>query len=97
MIFIYNEKNYSVNVKDVFDEAKSDDYMDALDAFGVVVHSLSHYPEFGNSIIILFFNETTGMITIEVSSEKDDEYCIIDEIEITQEERELIENRLQCE
>ena len=32
MIFIYNEKNYSVNVKNVFDEAKSDDYMDALDA-----------------------------------------------------------------
>lgn len=97
MIFIYNEKNYSVNVKNVFDEAKSDDYMDALDAFGVIVHSLSHYPEFGNSTIVLFFNETTGIITIEINDENNDEYCVIDEIEITQEERELIENRLQCE
>lgn len=97
MVFIYNKKNYSVNVKNVFDEAKSDDYVDVLDAFGVIIHSLSRYPEFGNSTIVLFYNEITGIITVEINDENNDDYCIIDEVKITQEERELIENKLQCE
>lgn len=97
MIFVYNEKNYSVNVKEVFDQAESDDYIDALDAFGVIVHSLSRNPEFGNSTIILFHNEITEVITIEINDEDNDDYCIIDKIEITQMEKELIKNKLQCE
>lgn len=97
MVFIYNKKNYSVNVRDIFDKAKPDDYMDMLDALGVIIHSLSNDPEFGNSTIMLFYNEVTDIITIEVNDEENDVYCIISDIKMTQDEEKLIKNSLQCE
>lgn len=96
MIFIYEKKNYFVNVESVFDEAKSDDYIDTLDASGVTIHSLSHVPEFSDSIIMLFYNEIMEAITIEINDENNDSYYIINNIRITQEEKELIKRKLQC-
>lgn len=97
MIFNFKEENYSVNVKEVFDEAKPEDYIDVIDAFGVMVHSLSHNPKFDNSTIMLVYDECNDFITIEVNDTANDDYCIISEIELTQEERDLIVKKLQCE
>ena len=53
MFFIYEKNEYHVNVKDEFAKATSGDYIDMLDAFGIVLHSLSDNPEFGNSTVML--------------------------------------------
>ena len=65
MFFIYEKNEYHVNVKDEFAKATSGDYIDMLDAFGIVLHSLSDNPEFGNSTVMLMMYNN-GRITIEI-------------------------------
>ena len=77
MFFIYEKNEYHVNTKDEFTKATPDDYIDMLDAFGIVLHSLSDNPEFGNSTVMLML-DNNGRITIEVVDEKEDDYKIID-------------------
>lgn len=95
MFFIYEKNEYHVNAKDEFTKATPDDYIDMLDAFGIVLHSLSDNPEFGNSTVMLML-DNNGRITIEVVDEKEDDYKIIDPI-YTQEECKEIKEFLKFE
>lgn len=95
MFFIYEKNEYHVNVKDEFAKATSGDYIDMLDAFGIVLHSLSDNPEFGNSTVMLMMYNN-GRITIEIVDAKEDDYKIIDPT-YTQEEYREIEEYLKLE
>lgn len=93
MFFIYEKNEYHVNVKDEF--AKAEEFIDMLDAFGVVLHSLSDNPEFGNSTVMLMLY-SNGRITIEGVDNESDDYKIIDPT-YTQEEYEKVEEYLKIE
>lgn len=66
-----------------------------LDAFGIVLHSLSDNPEFGNSTVMLMMYNN-GRITIEIVDAKEDDCEIIDPT-YTQEEYREIEEYLKLE
>ena len=95
MFFMCRGKEYSVNIKNIFDEIESSDYIDTLDAFGVIIHSLSDNPEFNGSVVFLMISNA-GKITIEVDDKENDDYCIIDPT-MTEEERKEIEKHLEFE
>lgn len=95
MFFIYEKNECHVNVKDEFAKATSGDYIDMLDAFGIVLHSLSGNPEFGNSTVMLMMYNN-GRITIEIVDAKEDDCKIIDPT-YTQEEYREIEEYLKLE
>lgn len=95
MFFMHKEKEYSVNIKNVFDEIDSNDYVDTLDTFGVIIHSLSDNPEFHGSVVFLMIGNA-GKITIEVDDKENDDYYIIDPI-LTEEERKKVEEYLKFE
>lgn len=99
MIFYLNNKDYFVNVGKTFDLANQNDYIDTLDVFGVIVHSLSNNPEFDNSTVMIMYDSIKDKISVEVNDTKNDAYLIVGEekIGISPEERDLIVEKLQCD
>lgn len=96
MIFYLSNKKYSVDVQEAFASANKNDYIDDLDAIGIIVRSLSTDTIFDNSKIMIMYNEMKDKITIEIEDTKNDEYIIIkeDNLVITAEERDLITKKL---
>lgn len=92
MTFKFNEKEIFVNVEEVFEIASAEDYVDDLDAVGIVVHNLTHYSDFEKSTVFLYYNEGTEKITIEVQTK--DDYEIIEEITMLPKEKDLIMEKL---
>lgn len=92
MTFKFNEKEIFVNVEEVFEIASAEDYVDDLDAVGIVVHNLTHYSDFEKSTVFLYYNEGTEKITIEVQTK--DDYEIIEEITMLSKEKDLILDKL---
>ena len=92
MTFKFNEKEIFVNVEEVFEIASAEDYVDDLDAVGIVVHNLTHYSDFEKSTVFLYYNEGTEKITIEVQTK--DYYEIIEEITMLPKEKDLIMEKL---
>lgn len=99
MVLYLNNKEYTVNVQEAFTAAKSEDYIDFGNAFGIVVHNLSHNPEFDNSIIMIMYDDIKDKITVEVNDTANDEYIIVQECDLTisQFERNLIVENLKIE
>ena len=92
MTFKFNEKEIFVNVEEVVEIASAEEYVDDLDAVGIVVHNLTHYSDFEKSTVFLSYNEGTEKITIEVQTK--DDYEIIEEITMLPKEKDLIMENL---
>ena len=92
MTFKFDEKDIFVNINEVFEIASDEDYIDDLDAVGVVIHNLSHYSYFKGYTVILFYNDVTDEITVEINSE--DNYEVIRKIHMLPKEKDLIKKKL---
>lgn len=92
MTFVKNHCNVFLNVDEIFEVATDEDYMDDLDAIGVIVRTLTKYKMFDGCIVILFYHESDDSISIEVCS--GDDYCIIKDIVILPKEKERVRKEL---
>ncbi|HAU87763.1 MAG TPA: hypothetical protein DCW90_20430 [Lachnospiraceae bacterium] len=89
MKFYYKEKCVCVNVKEALENATGDDYVDCIDAFGVVIHK-----EPGITIFAMY-DTITDTLSVE-ATDSNDEITEIKEndLEMTDEERILLVNEL---
>ena len=96
MKFNYEKKEFVVSIDGVFEEATKDDYIDYLDALGVVVHTLQ--PEMPEGLtVVMIYDDMKDKATIEIISVNTEEiYVDISEKEIvmTEEERNLIVEKM---
>lgn len=92
MTFKFNKKDIFVNVEEVFEIASAEDYVDDLDAVGIVVHNLTHYSDFEKSTVFLYYNERTEKVTVEVQTK--DDYEVIEKITMLPKEKDLILEKL---
>ena len=97
MKFNYEKKEFVVNVDEVFEKATKDDYIDYLDAFGVIIHTLQ--PEMPEGlVVVMVYDDAEDEITIEIISISNEEtYVDVSEKEIvvTEEERNLIVEKME--
>lgn len=93
MKFNHKETVYEVDVDKVFTKATGDDFIDFLDAMGVMVHTLSNL---GNSNVVIVYNDAEDVVTVYISNEEEDYYTSIDEknLDLVAEERRIIVEKL---
>ena len=93
MKFNHKETVYEVDVDKVFTEATGDDFIDFVDAMGVMVHTLSNLD---NSNVAIVYNDAEDVVTVYISNEEEDYYTSIDEnnLDLTAEERCIIVEKL---
>lgn len=93
MKFNHKETVYEVDVDKVFTKATGDDFIDFLDAMGVMVHTLSNL---GNSNVVIVYNDAEDVVTVYISNEEEDYYTSIDEknLDLAAEERRIIVEKL---
>ena len=89
MKFNHKETIYEVDVDKVFAEATKDDYLDFVDAMGVMIHTLS---DFDDSNVIIVYNDAEDVVTVDISNDDEDYYISINEkdIDLGTEERRII-------
>lgn len=93
MKFSYDEKAYQVNVHEVFMAATKDDYIDLIEALGVRLH-ISYLSEIGISAMIVY-DDIEDVVSVEIIVDEDDLISIEEnELELTNEERGLIVEKL---
>lgn len=93
MKFSYDEKAYQVNVHEVFMAATKDDYIDLVEALGVLLH-ISCLSEIGISAMIVY-DDIGDVISVEIIIDEDGLISIEErELELTKEERNLIVENL---
>lgn len=95
MKFNYEGTEQLVNVNEVFVEATCDDFVDFIDAFGVVVHNLPSNLNHGETKVMIVYDDIKDVVSIEIII-NEDEYVWIKErqLEMSKEERELIVKQL---
>lgn len=97
MKFNYEKKEFVVNVDEVFEKATKDDYIDYLDAFGVIIHTLQ--PEMPEGlVVVMVYDDAEDEITIEIISTSNEETYVDvleKEIVMTEEERNLIVEKME--
>ena len=93
MKFNHKETVYEVDVDKVFAEAAVDDFIDFVDAMGVMVHTLFNLD---NSNVAIVYNDAEDVVTVYISNEEEDYYTSIDEknLDLAAEERRIIVEKL---
>mgnify|MGYP006991758623 FL=1 len=93
MKFNHKETVYEVDVDKVLTEATGDDFIDFVDAMGVMVHALSNLD---NSNVAIVYNDAEDVVTVYISNEEEDYYTPIDEknLDLAAEERRIIVEKL---
>ena len=93
MKFNHKETVYEVDVDKVFTETTGDDFVDFVDAMGVMVHTLSNLD---NSNVAIVYNDAEDVVTVYISNEEEDYYTSIDEknLDLAAEERRIIVEKL---
>ncbi len=94
MTFNFENEKYSIDVNKMFEDAAPEDYVDDLDAMGIIIHELSDVTRFGNSEIFLTHNERNDEMAIEINCFEEDEYYVIKDIEVSPEEKIIILSNL---
>lgn len=93
MKFNHKETVYEVDVEKDFTEVTGDDFVDFVDAMGVMVHTLSNLD---NSNVAIVYNDAEDVVTVYISNEEEDYYTSIDEknLDLAAEERRIIVEKL---
>lgn len=94
MTFNFEDEDYSVDVNEIFRNAVPDDYVDDLDAMGIKIHELSDVTRFENSEIFLIHNERNDEIVIEINCIEEDEYYVIKDVDVSEDEKNMILSNL---
>lgn len=92
MTFTYEMKEYDIDLNMVFDEAEDEDYEFDYTENGVVMGDFPGIEDFEDcENVYLFYNPENSHVSVQLSR---NDYTIIDDVEISNEEMDLIESKL---